>query len=202
MRNHYNPKCLSDRLSSCLVCLLRQPADLYFGKDYVRRAMVIETIAALPGMIGGKFQHYKSLRWMRTDHGWSHLLLSEAENERAHLMTMLAIGRPTLMDRILVWPLQFGFCVLYSLAYILSPRICHRFVGYLEEEAIRSYTFFLEEINAGHIRNPAAPGLAKKLWELPEHARLSDVIMAIRADEMRHRDNNHHLASQMGKGRF
>lgn len=33
---------------------------------------------------------------------------------------------------------------MFSVAYLLSPRFCHRFVGYLEEEAVKTYTHCLE----------------------------------------------------------
>lgn len=199
MKNHFTPQCLSDRIAGCLVCTLRRLPDLYFRKDYIRRAIAVETVAALPGMVGGKFQHYKALRWMRPDHGITHTLLSETENERDHLMAMLAVGQPTRPDRVLVWLTQFAFVTAYSLGYILSPRICHRFVGYLEEEAIRSYGMFLAAIDAGHIKNVPAPAIGRTLWSLPDEATLKDMVAAIQADEMRHRDNNHHLSSQMKK---
>ncbi len=200
MTEHYKPKRLSDRLAGCFVCFLRKPVDAYFGKDYMRRSLVIETIAALPGMIGGKFQHYKALRWIRPENPVIHVLLAEAENERSHLMALLSAGgRPSRLDRILVWPAQMVFCVAYSLAYILSPRVCHRFVGYLEEEATRSYGFFLDEIAAGRIHNAGVPAATRHLWALPDDARLAELVIAIRADEMRHRDNNHKIASQMEK---
>ena len=33
---------------------------------------------------------------------------------------------------------------MFWIAYLLSPRFCHRFVGYLEEEAVKTYTNCLE----------------------------------------------------------
>jgi len=198
IEKHHEPQRLSDKAAALCVHMLRKLADCYFGRNYIRRSIVIETVAALPGMIGGKFQHYKALRWMRPEPGWIRTLLDEAENERMHLMTFLAVGKPTCFDRILVWPVQFVFCVVYSLFYVLSPRACHRFVGYLEEEATHSYTLFLGEIDAGHIANAPAPAIALELWKLPENALLRDVVIAVRADEMRHRDVNHALADRMG----
>lgn len=44
---------------------------------------------------------------------------------------------------------QGGFFLLYLVIYILHPKLAHRIVGYLEEEAIVSYTSYLEEIDAG-----------------------------------------------------
>jgi hypothetical protein len=32
------------------------------------------------------------------------------------------------------------FTNLYLASYILSPKSCHSFVGYLEEEAVKTYT--------------------------------------------------------------
>jgi len=37
------------------------------------------------------------------------------------------------------------------LSYIISPRTCHRFVAYLEEEAVVTYTHTIEELERGHL---------------------------------------------------
>jgi hypothetical protein len=37
------------------------------------------------------------------------------------------------------------------LSYLISPRTCHRFVGYLEEEAVVTYTHAIEELERGHL---------------------------------------------------
>ena len=36
------------------------------------------------------------------------------------------------------------FVTWFSMCYIVSPRFCHRFVGYLEEEAVKTYSKCLE----------------------------------------------------------
>ena len=54
---------------------------------------MLETVAAVPGMVGATLQHLKSLRRMQNDGGWIHTLLAEAENERMHLMTFIEIAR-------------------------------------------------------------------------------------------------------------
>lgn len=71
----------------------------------------------------------------------------------------------------------------YFLLYILSPRISHRVVGYLEEEAVVSYTQFLKEIDSGSIPNTKASRLAIDYYHLDENATLRDVVLAVRADE-------------------
>ena len=75
--------------------------------------------------------------------------------------------------------------------YLISPRTCHRIVGYFEEQAIISYTEYLDEIDNGNIENIAAPQIAIDYWNLPNFAKLRDVIIAVRNDEMGHRDANH-----------
>ena len=72
----------SDRLAYAFVKFLRFCADTFFARRYGHRAVVLETIAAVPGMVGGALQHLRSLRRMESDHGWIHTLLEEAENER------------------------------------------------------------------------------------------------------------------------
>jgi ubiquinol oxidase len=37
------------------------------------------------------------------------------------------------------------------ISYIINPRVVHRFVGKLEEEAVRTYTFAIEEIEKGNL---------------------------------------------------
>ena len=84
--------------------------------------------------------------------------------------------------------------------YSLSSKTAHRFVGYLEEEAVISYTHYLEELDAGTIENCAAPDFAKTYWNLENDARLRDVLLAVRDDEAEHRDVNHKLADKLAKG--
>ncbi len=53
---------------------------------------MLETVAGVPGMVGGLWQHLTALRKMRDDEGWIRTLLDEAENERMHLMTFIEIA--------------------------------------------------------------------------------------------------------------
>ncbi|XP_077870600.1 uncharacterized protein LOC144364565 [Saccoglossus kowalevskii] len=90
------------------------------------------------------------------------------------------------------------FVSAFSVAYLLSPSFCHRFVGYLEEEAVITYTKCLQDIDNGLLpawSNMPAPPLAIQYWKLPEDAMMRDVIEVIRADEAHHRVVNHTLGS-------
>ena len=199
-RNHHAPAGWSDRLALWTVKFMRLFADAFFRKRYVHRAVVLETVAAVPGMVGGALNHLRSLRRMQDDRGWIKALLDEAENERMHLMTFIQLARPTLLERILVVIAQGLFFNLFFLFYILSPRTAHRIVGYLEEEAVVSYTEFLAEIDRGAIENVAAPRIAIDYWRLPADARLRDVVERVRLDEAGHRDVNHGFADTLAAG--
>src|SRR5687768_16286776 len=96
------PQNVSDRFALGLVKALCFFADTFFAKRYGHRAIVLETVAAVPGMVGGALQHLRSLRPMEGDRGRIHTLLDEAENERMHLMTFIHIARPTMLERVLV----------------------------------------------------------------------------------------------------
>jgi len=161
---------------------------------------VLETVAAVPGLVGGLFQHLKALRLIRDDKGWIRELLDEAENERMHLMTFVEVSQPTLFERGLIVVVQALFFAAYFALYLISARTAHRVVGYFEEEAVKSYTDYLAEIDAGHLDNPPAPGLAIDYWALSEGAMLRDVVLAVRQDEVGHRDRNHFMADALVAG--
>lgn len=194
---HHVPENMRDRAAYLFVKFLRFFADSFFARRYGHRAIVLETVAAVPGMVGGSLQHLKSLRHMESDHGWIRTLLDEAENERMHLMTFIHIARPSRLERLLILLVQGVFYNFYFLLYLLSPATAHRVVGYLEEEAVYSYTAYLEGVGNGSFANVPAPAIAIDYWKLAADARLREVIIAVRADEATHRDVNHQFADHL-----
>ncbi|KAJ3340715.1 Alternative oxidase, mitochondrial precursor [Gonapodya sp. JEL0774] len=194
---HRLPETFSDKIAFALVKFLRLPTDLFFRKKYIHRAVLLETVAAVPGMVAGALRHLTSLRRMRHDGGWITHLLHEAENERMHLMTWTKVFQPKPWERLLVLGVQGVFWNMYFVVYLLFPKVAHRFVGYLEEEAVVSYTHFLHSIDTGAIENGPAPKIAIDYWNLKDGAKLRDVVLAVRADEAAHRDVNHHLADRL-----
>ena len=196
---HHKPENISDRVALAFTKLLRFIADTFFKKKYGHRAVVLETVAAVPGMVGGMLIHLKSLRKIKEDKGWIKTLLDEAENERMHLMTFVNIAQPTLFERILIIIAQFIFIILYLFIYLISARTAHRIVGYFEEEAVISYTQYLNEIEDGKIENVKAPKIAIDYWNLPLNSTLKDVIKVVRDDEAGHRDVNHGYANILNK---
>jgi ubiquinol oxidase len=194
---HYTPTRLSDRMALRLVKFLRYFSDLFFKQRYGHHAVVLETVAAVPGMVAGALTHLRCLRRFEDDRGWIKTLLDEAENERAHLMTFLQIAKPTWFERMLILVAQGVVWNLFFFFYLFWPRVAHRFVGYLEEEAVVSYTQYLEDIDRGASENVPAPQFAIDYWKLPADARLREVVIAVRLDEAKHRDVNHDFADEL-----
>lgn len=197
---HIAPRDGHDRFALNLVKFMRVFADRFFAKRYGHRAVVLETVAAVPGMVGGLLQHLKAIRHIREDQGWIRELLEEADNERMHLMTFIHIAEPSRMERLLIMMGQAVFYNFYFFLYLFAPRTAHRVVAYLEEEAVVSYTQYLEEVDAGRVDNAPAPEIAITYWNLTKDARLREVIIAVRADEAGHRDKNHEFADQIASG--
>lgn len=194
-------KTYTDSIAYWLVKSLRVPSDMFFKKRYDVRAMMLETVAAVPGMVGGMLLHCKSLRKFQNSGGWIKALLEEAENERMHLMTFMEVAQPKWWERALVFAVQGVFFNAYFLLYLVSPKIAHRITGYLEEEAVYSYTQFLKMIDEGHFQNGPAPSIAIDYWRLPKDATIRDVVMVVRADEAHHRDVNHFAADILDRGK-
>ena len=197
LEKHFMPQNLSDKVALSFTKFLRLLADTFFKKRYGHRAVVLETIAAVPGMVGGMLAHFKSLRKMIDDGDFIKELLEEADNERMHLMTFIAIAKPSAFERFIIMAGQFIFGAFYTILYIFFKRTAHRMVGYFEEEAVFSYTEYLNEIDSGKIPNTPAPDIAINYWGLDKNATLREVIEVIRDDEAGHRDRNHAIADSI-----
>uniref|UniRef100_A0A6N2KPB6 Ubiquinol oxidase n=1 Tax=Salix viminalis TaxID=40686 RepID=A0A6N2KPB6_SALVM len=201
LTKHHAPVTFLDKMAYWTVKSLRWPTDLFFQRRYGCRAMMLETVAAVPGMVGGMLLHCKSLRKFEHSGGWIKALIEEAENERMHLMTFMEVAKPKWYERALVITVQGVFFNAYFIGYLVSPKFAHRVVGYLEEEAIHSYTEFLAEVDRGNIENVPAPAIAIDYWRLPPDSTLRDVVVAVRADEAHHRDVNHFASDIHFQGR-
>ncbi|RLN47450.1 hypothetical protein BBJ29_008563, partial [Phytophthora kernoviae] len=176
----------------------RGPGGGMTEKDWLYRCLFLESIAGVPGMVGGMLRHLRSLRLLKRDYGWIHTLLEEAENERMHLLIFMNLKQPGWFLRALVVGAQGVFFNGFFLTYLVSPKTCHRFVGYLEEEAVKTYTCLLKDIDDGHLdawKEQKAPLIAQTYYKLPEDASVYDMIKCVRADECSHRDVNHAFAN-------
>ena len=170
-------------------------ADTFFAKRYGHRAVVLETVAGVPGMVAGMMLHFKSLRKMKTGYGPDiREMLAEAENERMHLMFFIEIAQPNIFERLLVLLAQFIFMIFYAILYAIDFKTAHRMIGYFEEEAVKSYTEYLGMVKNGEVENVPAPELAIKYYKMKKTAKLSDLIIKVRADEIHHSEVNHKYA--------
>ena len=194
---HTPPQGLGDSFALFVTKALRFLADTLFRKRYGHRAVVLETVAGVPGMVAGVIHHLRSLRNMKDDNGMIKELLEEAENERMHLMTFIEIAKPSKLERLLILLAQIFFGIFYTFLYIFFKKTAHRMIGYFEEEAVTSYSEYLAEIDNGTILNRPAPQIAIDYWNLGPKASLRDVVIAVRADEAGHRDKNHDFADQI-----
>lgn len=180
--------------------MFRWFADTFFAKRYGHRAVVLETVAGVPGMVAGMWNHLRSLRKMQPDErGWIKTLLDEAENERMHLMIFIEIAKPNIFERLLIAFAQLVFWHFYLVLYIFFPGTAHRMIGYFEDQAVISYTQYLDEIKSCKVENIPAPQIAIDYYGLKKTAKLSDVIKKVRADEQGHADVNHGMADQINK---
>ena len=186
---------IRNSLAMAMTKFFRFFADTFFAKRYGHRAVVLETVAGVPGMVGGMWLHMKSLRKMKTGYGPDiREMLAEAENERMHLMFFIEIANPNWFERYLVLFAQAVFFIFYMILYMIDYKTAHRMIGYFEEEAVRSYTDYLTMVENGEVENVPAPELAIKYHKMKKSAKLSDLIIKVRADEEHHSKVNHGLA--------
>jgi len=203
---HVKPKTTVDKLAYGAVRVVRFCFDSVSLWNYgeitpskvFRRVIFLETVAAIPGFVAAMVRHFRSLRTFSRDGGMLQMFLDEANNERMHLLTFVKMKNPSHLTRGLVLISQSivgaGFFILYN----ISPNFCHRFVGYVEEEACHTYTDIIKAIEnspetneMAKWRTELAPPIARGYWNLGETGTVLDMMYAIRADEAEHRDVNH-----------
>ena len=186
---------MKDRFAYSMTKFFRFFADTFFAKRYGHRAVVLETVAGVPGMVAGMLIHLRSLRRMERGNGTMiQELLDEAVNERKHLMFFIEIADPNRFERFLIVVAQFIFWHFYLLMYLISPSTSHKMIAYFEEEAVRSYDEYIALIEAGKIENVPAPRLAIEYYDMDIDATLLDMVKHVREDERKHSEANHRMA--------
>ena len=149
-------------------------------------------------MVAGVWMHFKSLRRMKAGYGEQiREMLAEAENERMHLMFFIEIAQPNTLERFIVLCSQLIFGIFYLFMYAFFTRTAHRMIGYFEDEAVNSYTEYLNMVESGELDDSPAPPLAIDYYNLANNAKLSDVIKCVRADEQHHSKTNHEYANNL-----
>ncbi|CAN3375571.1 hypothetical protein DIURU_005695 [Diutina rugosa] len=216
---HREPQTLSDRFAYSAIQFVRKSFDFVTGykksdnlddtfkgtryemteAKWLTRVIFLESIAGVPGMCAGFIRHLHSLRLLKRDKAWIETLLDEAYNERMHLLTFIKLGQPSWFTRSIIYVAQGIFTNVFFLAYLVRPKVCHRLVGYLEEEAVATYTHLLHQLKKGELKqfdHVQVPKIATQYWsELNENSTFYDLVARIRADEAKHREVNHTLAN-------
>jgi len=109
-----------------------------------------------------------------------------------HLLIFLKMAEPGWFMRLMVLGAQGVFFNAMFVSYLISPRTCHRFVGYLEEEAVLTYSREIADIDAGKLpkwANMKAPQIGIDYYNMPEGQQtMRDLLLWIRADEAKHRE--------------
>jgi ubiquinol oxidase len=189
---------MSDKFARSMTWFFKTIADVFFAKRYGHRAVVLETVAAVPGMVAGMWSHFESLRNLDRGHGTKiHRMLAEAENERKHLIFFLHIAKPSLLERIIIIIAQIIFTIFYLFMYIFFRGTAHRMVGYFEDEAVNSYTNYLAQIENKQIKNVSAPQIAIDYYGLAQDAKLKELVKCVREDERKHAQVNHKYADSI-----
>lgn len=191
---------ISNTIAKSLTLFFKAMANMFFQERYGHRAVVLETVAAVPGMVAAFFCHLETLRKgkFETTPELS-TMLNEAENERMHLMIVLQVVKPSFIERMMIVVAQVVFTVGYSILYVLSRRTSHRMIQYFESEAVVSYTNYINLVDRGVIENVPAPQIAIEYYNLPATASYRDVLEKIRADELAHYAANLDIADQLSK---
>jgi ubiquinol oxidase len=112
-------------------------------------------------------------------------------------MIFIEIAKPNWFERGLILFAQFVFWHFYFILYVFFPTTAHRMIGYFEDQAVISYTQYLDRIDRGDIENIDAPQIAIDYYGLESDAKLRDVVIAVRADEQGHADVNHGMADEL-----
>ena len=116
-----------------------------------------------------------------------------------HLLTFLKFHFPGIFMRTMILSAQRVFFHGIFLSYLISLRTCHRFVGYLEEEVVITYTRALKDLDTGKLplwQRQEAPEIAVQCWNMPDgHRTMKDLLLYVRADEAKHREVNHILGN-------
>ena len=203
---HFKPERMSDWAAfwsvQWLFMMIYLMSGFYFRPmnemKWLRRTFLMETISLIPGMVGSICRYLRTLRLMKRDRGWIHHLLEESDNERFHFFTFLTLYEPGIWMRVFVIFQQATFATLYFIAYLISPRFCHKFHGYLEEAAFKNYTMILHDIDRkggplSHWKDRPAGKDAVEYYRFDHTATMRDLVLAIRADEACHQESNHFL---------
>ena len=74
--------------------------------------------------------------------------------------------------------MQGLFFNAYFVAYMLSPKLCHSFVGYLEEEAVKTYTHVISDLDKGRLPEWSTKKVIMSLQPLKHGCYMQDMRLS------------------------
>ncbi|KAJ6703830.1 UBIQUINOL OXIDASE 3 MITOCHONDRIAL [Salix viminalis] len=151
VKKHHKPETTMDKFAYWTVQVLKYPTYLFFQeRRHMCHAVLLETVAAVPGMVGGMLLHCKSLRRFEQSGGWIKALLEEAENERMHLMTFIEIAKPKWYERALVFANSSRTWTMEVLRTRPAPAIAIDYWRLPPNSTLRDVVFVIRADEAHH----------------------------------------------------
>ncbi|KAK1932319.1 Alternative oxidase [Phytophthora citrophthora] len=149
--------------------------------DWLNRCLYIETVARASEMVVGIAHRLRSQHSLNPGDIWP------VENERIHMQIFLSMKQGGLGFQAAMLAAQSVFFPVFFLTYMVSPNTCHRFVDFVEQEAVKTYTYLLEDMEHGHLDEwcaITAPLIGRSYYDLPDDAKVYDMIKCIRAEKL------------------
>eukprot|EP00644_Phytophthora_capsici_P012399 jgi/Phyca11/552080/estExt2_Genewise1Plus.C_PHYCAscaffold_460130 len=153
------------------------------ASDWINRCLYIETFARASEMVMGIAHHLRSQRSLKLDDMWL-----KAENERVQIFT--SMKQRGLSSQVAMVAAQSVFLPVFFLTYMISPKTCQHFIAFVDEEAVNTYTYLLEDMEHGHLNEwctMTAPLVGRRHFDLPDDAKVYDMIKCIRAEKASHK---------------
>ena len=160
---HVVPSRVSDHVAINSVKALRWFSDKVFRERYIHRSLMLIGIASAPPLAVSITEHFRSL-WKGKPPSALRVAMGEAENHRMHYAVICEIAPPTIIDRIVMTILQIVQFFFFFVISAISPRLAHRMMGYLSEEATVMLTHMVNDIDVGKVIDVDAPALAVDYW--------------------------------------
>ncbi|KAJ3105334.1 hypothetical protein HDU97_008231 [Phlyctochytrium planicorne] len=123
------------------------------SNSWFRRFIFLETLSSVPGFMGSMIRHIRSLKSLQDDKGWIPTLLDDTENHRAHLMSWMMVGKPGAIMTTCVVITQGLFYQSFFVVYAVSQQTVHRFLTFVAEDSVKTYTICLEDVENGKIQD-------------------------------------------------
>lgn len=169
-----------------------------YGERLEAKALVLETLAAIPAIVIGAIRALRAQR-RRTDDALVRDCATEADNEHAHMLAFAAITELTWVDRLVVVMGQPVLAAAFALLHTVSERAAHRLCGHFEEEAMRTYAHHRAAVAAGR-PDPVLGAFACERWSLPMGSRLSALLPILEQEESEHGRRHHEVADALRAG--